>query len=90
MPMMASLSRGCSVRRRTTRNRVSLLTGIVQRHARRRPRGLRLRRPRGSLHGGWQDNEGAYGALTIDVATRTATLDFNARIIESHNTTTVL
>lgn len=35
--MMASLSRGCSVRRRTTRNRVSLLTGIVGDRQRQRP-----------------------------------------------------
>jgi len=42
------------------------------------------------LHGGWQDNEGAYGELIIDVATGKATLDFNARIIESINTTTQL
>jgi len=44
----------------------------------------------GDLHGGWQDNEGAYGELTIDVAAGTATLNFNARIVESINTTTLL
>jgi len=42
------------------------------------------------LHGGWQDNEGGYGELTIDVATGKATLDFNEQYTASHNTTTEL
>jgi hypothetical protein len=34
-------------------------------------------------HSGWEDNEGAYGEFTFDVATRTVRLDFNARFIDS-------
>ena len=32
---------------------------------------------------GWQDNEGAYGEFTFDVAERTITLDYNERHMES-------
>ena len=31
-------------------------------------------------HGGWEDNEGAYGEFTFDVAQRTITLDYNERV----------
>jgi hypothetical protein len=31
-------------------------------------------------HGGWENNEGAYGEFTFDVAERTITLDFNQRV----------
>jgi len=31
-------------------------------------------------HGGWENNEGAYGEFTFDVAQRTITLDYNARV----------
>lgn len=31
-------------------------------------------------HGGWENNEGAYGEFTLDVADRTIELDFNMRI----------
>jgi hypothetical protein len=34
-------------------------------------------------HGGWQDNDGAYGDFTFDVASRTITLDFNERYTAS-------
>lgn len=37
----------------------------------------------GQTHGGWQDNEGAYGEFTFDVAARTITLDYNERFIET-------
>lgn len=30
-------------------------------------------------HGGWENNEGAFGDFTFDVATRTITLDYNER-----------
>ncbi len=38
------------------------------------------------LHGGWEDNDGGFGEITLDVVDKTATLDFNMRIIETHNT----
>ena len=31
-------------------------------------------------HGGWENNEGAYGEFTFDVAERTITLDYNERV----------
>jgi hypothetical protein len=34
-------------------------------------------------HRGWENNDGAYGEFTIDVAERTITLDFNERISEA-------
>ena len=34
-------------------------------------------------HGGWEDNEGAYGEFTFDVAERKITLDYNERFIET-------
>jgi len=36
-------------------------------------------------HGGWENNEGAYGEFTFDVAARTITLDYNERYIETEN-----
>ena len=37
-------------------------------------------------HMGWPDNDGAYGAFTFDVATRTVTLDYNERYTSSDHT----
>ncbi len=34
-------------------------------------------------HGGWENNDGAYGDFTFDVETRTITLDYNERHMES-------
>ena len=34
-------------------------------------------------HGGWEDNEGAYGEFTFDVAERKITLGYNERFIET-------
>jgi len=34
-------------------------------------------------HGGWEDNDGAYGDFTFDVAARTITLDYNERTTAS-------
>ena len=34
-------------------------------------------------HGGWENNDGAYGEYTFDVAERTITLDYNERHMES-------
>lgn len=34
-------------------------------------------------HGGWEDNEGAYGEFTFDVAARTITLAYNERVLTS-------
>lgn len=34
-------------------------------------------------HGGWENNDGAYGDFTFDVAQRTITLDYNERRMES-------
>jgi hypothetical protein len=39
----------------------------------------------GSHFPGWQDNDGAYGEITLEAATRTVTLDFNARFTDAHN-----
>ena len=36
-------------------------------------------------HDGWENNDGAYGDFTFDVASRTITLDYNERYTESHN-----
>lgn len=36
-------------------------------------------------HGGWENNEGAFGNFTFDVAARTITLDYNERIETSEN-----
>ena len=37
-------------------------------------------------HGGWQDNQGAYGDFFFDVASRTITLNYNERIETSEYT----
>ncbi len=37
-------------------------------------------------HGGWENNEGAYGDFTFDVAARTITLDYNERYESSEYT----
>ena len=37
----------------------------------------------GQTHGGWEDNEGAYGEFTFDVAQRTITLEYNERVMTS-------
>ena len=34
-------------------------------------------------HGGWENNDGAYGDFTFDVGKRTITLDYNERHMES-------
>ena len=34
-------------------------------------------------HGGWENNDGACGDFTFDVAERTITLDYNERHMES-------
>jgi hypothetical protein len=34
-------------------------------------------------HGGWDNNDGAYGEFTFDVTERTITLDYNERHMES-------
>lgn len=34
-------------------------------------------------HGGWENNEGAYGDFTFDVTNRTITLAYNERMMES-------
>jgi len=34
-------------------------------------------------HSGWEDNDGAYGDFTFDVAARTITLDYNERYTAS-------
>ena len=38
-------------------------------------------------HGGWENNDGAYGDITSDVAERTITLDYNERHTASENYT---
>jgi hypothetical protein len=37
----------------------------------------------GEAHGGWENNDGAYGDFTFDVAKRTITLDYNERLTAS-------
>jgi hypothetical protein len=39
----------------------------------------------GSAHGGWEDNDGAYGEFTFDVVDRTIRLDYNERYSASVN-----
>jgi hypothetical protein len=39
----------------------------------------------GSAHDGWDDNDGAYGEFTFDVADRTIRLDYNERYTASVN-----
>lgn len=38
-------------------------------------------------HGGWEDNDGAYGDFTFDVSARTITYDHNTRFTDSVNDT---
>lgn len=38
-------------------------------------------------HDGWENNDGAYGDFTFDVAARTITLDYNERYTSSENYT---
>lgn len=38
-------------------------------------------------HGGWENNDGAYGDIVFDVAARTVTLDYNERYTASENHT---
>ena len=35
-------------------------------------------------HGGWENNDGAYGEFTFDVAKRTVELEFNGRFTDVH------
>jgi hypothetical protein len=39
-------------------------------------------------HSGYENNDGGFGQLTIDVTSRSAELDHNDRVVESVNTTT--
>lgn len=41
----------------------------------------------GTTHCGWENNDGAYGEFTFDVAARTITLDYNERYTSSENYT---
>ena len=38
------------------------------------------------LHSGWENNDGAYGKFTFDVAERSITLDYNERYTSSEHT----
>lgn len=38
-------------------------------------------------HGGWENNDGAFGEFTLNVADRTVELEFNGRYSEFHTTT---
>lgn len=35
------------------------------------------------VHGGWENDDGAYGEFSFDVAARTITLDFNERFVSA-------
>ena len=37
-------------------------------------------------HGGWENNDGAYGEFTFDVSARTVELEFNGRYTDVHTT----
>ena len=39
-------------------------------------------------HGGFENNEGGYGAITIDATNGTVTIDHNDRVIDVDNTVT--
>ena len=39
----------------------------------------------GQTHGGWENNEGAWGEFIFDVTEKTITLDYNERYTESTN-----
>jgi hypothetical protein len=36
-------------------------------------------------HGGWENNDGAFGEFTLDVAARTVDLEFNGRYTDVHS-----
>ena len=38
----------------------------------------------GNEHGGWENNDGAYGEFRFDARDRTITLEYNERYIETH------
>jgi hypothetical protein len=38
-------------------------------------------------HGGWENNDGAFGEFALDVAARTVELEFNGRYTDVHTTT---
>lgn len=38
-------------------------------------------------HGGWENNDGAFGEFILNVTERTVTLDFNGRYTDVHTTT---
>ncbi len=38
-------------------------------------------------HGGWENNDGAFGEFTLDVATKTVELEFNGRYTDVHTST---
>lgn len=40
-------------------------------------------------HGGWENNDGAFGTVSFDLAGRAVTLDFNGRFTDSTHTQTV-
>ena len=39
------------------------------------------------MHGGWENNDGAFGEFTIDAVNRTIELEFNARFTDCETTT---
>jgi hypothetical protein len=41
-------------------------------------------------YGGWENNDGAFGEFTLDVAARTVELEFNGRYTDIHTTTHTL
>lgn len=38
-----------------------------------------------TAHGGWENNDGAFGEIVLDVAEGTITLDFNYRVMETEH-----
>ena len=40
------------------------------------------------LKAGWQDCDGSYGTVTLEVASGKAILDFNIRFTDAHNSVT--
>lgn len=44
----------------------------------------------GELYLGWQDNDGSFGTITIDVAENRASLEINERFTDHHTTTVEL
>jgi hypothetical protein len=43
-----------------------------------------------ALRDGWQDNDGSYGTVTLEIASGKAILDFNARFTDAHNSVIAL